>query len=311
MSPLCDNAATVAKIGRNDPCLCGSGRKFKQCCIAFETPVTDENGGFVIDQPGETPADAGVIFNLHDKTRYVLRKGIIVNQLKRDSLKIAASFDRFCEKDLAEMSALFSLAYLYIGVKFMRSGSIGDEYEHIRAQLLYNAADSCTAAVDLLRSGFKLQSGMLVRNILEMISTALHLSMKPEDLDAFKEGKLDSTKTISEAKKVLPLFGHYYGFFSENFIHVAHLHWRAHPLVEYEGRDEGLITCLMFLKSSIWLLYVATEFVCFDDVVKHRYFEKLGPGKFAYRPSKEERAWLEGFLEESERVSKDSANSSN
>ena len=23
---------TVAKIGRNDPCPCGSGKKFKQCC---------------------------------------------------------------------------------------------------------------------------------------------------------------------------------------------------------------------------------------------------------------------------------------
>jgi uncharacterized protein YecA (UPF0149 family) len=22
-----------AKVGRNDPCSCGSGKKFKQCCI--------------------------------------------------------------------------------------------------------------------------------------------------------------------------------------------------------------------------------------------------------------------------------------
>ncbi len=26
--------ATVAKVGRNDPCPCGSGRKFKKCCGA-------------------------------------------------------------------------------------------------------------------------------------------------------------------------------------------------------------------------------------------------------------------------------------
>lgn len=24
----------MAKIGRNDPCPCGSGRKYKQCCLA-------------------------------------------------------------------------------------------------------------------------------------------------------------------------------------------------------------------------------------------------------------------------------------
>ena len=26
-------APTMAKPGRNEPCLCGSGRKYKQCCL--------------------------------------------------------------------------------------------------------------------------------------------------------------------------------------------------------------------------------------------------------------------------------------
>jgi SWIM/SEC-C metal-binding protein len=26
-------ARAVAKIGRNDPCPCGSGKKFKKCCV--------------------------------------------------------------------------------------------------------------------------------------------------------------------------------------------------------------------------------------------------------------------------------------
>ena len=28
-----------AKIGRNDPCLCASGRKFKHCCMRLPQPV--------------------------------------------------------------------------------------------------------------------------------------------------------------------------------------------------------------------------------------------------------------------------------
>jgi uncharacterized protein YecA (UPF0149 family) len=28
-----------AKIGRNDPCLCGSGKKFKRCCMQLPEPV--------------------------------------------------------------------------------------------------------------------------------------------------------------------------------------------------------------------------------------------------------------------------------
>ena len=27
------NKATVARPGRNEPCRCGSGRKYKQCCL--------------------------------------------------------------------------------------------------------------------------------------------------------------------------------------------------------------------------------------------------------------------------------------
>lgn len=30
-----------AKIGRNDPCRCGSGRKYKHCCIPIHTPSID------------------------------------------------------------------------------------------------------------------------------------------------------------------------------------------------------------------------------------------------------------------------------
>ena len=28
------NAPTSARPGRNEPCLCGSGRKYKQCCLS-------------------------------------------------------------------------------------------------------------------------------------------------------------------------------------------------------------------------------------------------------------------------------------
>jgi uncharacterized protein YecA (UPF0149 family) len=29
---LCEDGPTV-KVGRNDPCPCGSGKKFKKCCL--------------------------------------------------------------------------------------------------------------------------------------------------------------------------------------------------------------------------------------------------------------------------------------
>lgn len=32
-------APTSARPGRNEPCLCGSGRKYKQCCLAKDEAV--------------------------------------------------------------------------------------------------------------------------------------------------------------------------------------------------------------------------------------------------------------------------------
>jgi SEC-C motif len=31
----------MAKIGRNDPCPCGSGKKHKRCCLIAQTPIPD------------------------------------------------------------------------------------------------------------------------------------------------------------------------------------------------------------------------------------------------------------------------------
>jgi hypothetical protein len=33
---------TTMKIGRNDPCPCGSGKKYKHCCLSPASVVSDE-----------------------------------------------------------------------------------------------------------------------------------------------------------------------------------------------------------------------------------------------------------------------------
>ena len=35
-SRLADPTTTPRRIGRNEPCMCGSGKKYKRCCIDFE-----------------------------------------------------------------------------------------------------------------------------------------------------------------------------------------------------------------------------------------------------------------------------------
>ena len=40
-----------SKIGRNDPCLCGSGKKFKKCCEGKESPELDPRLDFALGRP--------------------------------------------------------------------------------------------------------------------------------------------------------------------------------------------------------------------------------------------------------------------
>jgi len=44
----------VNKPGRNDPCLCGSGKKFKKCCMGKQPPHAP--GGHDVAAPGEPVA---------------------------------------------------------------------------------------------------------------------------------------------------------------------------------------------------------------------------------------------------------------
>ena len=39
-----ENSVTIPAIGRNDPCPCGSGRKFKKCCLGTQEFVPSEHG---------------------------------------------------------------------------------------------------------------------------------------------------------------------------------------------------------------------------------------------------------------------------
>jgi hypothetical protein len=50
-----------SKTGRNDPCPCGSGKKFKKCCIHEVTVINPTfvqgNDGFQTVLPGDAPSE--------------------------------------------------------------------------------------------------------------------------------------------------------------------------------------------------------------------------------------------------------------
>lgn len=159
----------------------------------------------------------------------------------------------------------------------------GEEPRQACLRLLINANQTLIAALQTLRAGFRLQPGILVRSVLEALSTVLYILKTPEGLTRFKAGKLDSAKTIGPASKVLPPLGRMYGFFSKHFVHLGSPHLEPNPLSNYSERDEVLKLNLSFMKVSLWLLYIVGELVTFEKG-STSYWKHVGGGRFEFNP---------------------------
>lgn len=57
------NAPTSARPGRNEPCHCGSGRKYKQCCLAQDEAVAAAARKVAAEVAAatETPAETAAV----------------------------------------------------------------------------------------------------------------------------------------------------------------------------------------------------------------------------------------------------------
>ncbi len=229
------------------------------------------------------------------KKLFVFTNDMLINQLRRDGPRIEASFDRLCADDLSQLSALLSRAN---GLFFSGLTVALKEDDDLRvacAQLLMNAANSFAAAVAVLRMGYVLQPGIIIRSLLEAVSTVLHLMQHPKDLTAYKNHALKSPKTIAAAKRALPPFGLLYANFSDNFAHIGQLHKSVTPIREYTEKHDALDVNLSSLRIAAWLLYVTAELIFNELLVRPRYWYPLEQG-YKYDPSEEEKVWMKNFF---------------
>jgi coenzyme F420-reducing hydrogenase delta subunit len=235
------------------------------------------------------------LFDHQDKQLVIFTTDMLVNQLRRESPRIEASFDRLCDEDLHELSAFLSksVSLLYSGLRDAQRYDM--KLKAACAQLLMNVSNSFTASVALLRMGYVLQPGIIIRSMLEGVSTVLHLLQRPSDLTAYESGTLKSPKTINAAKKALPQFGILYSYFSDNFAHIGHLHKSLAPISEFTERHKALEVNLNFLRIATWLLYVTTELLFNELVERPRYWHPASNG-YSFDPSVEEREWMVSYF---------------
>ena len=251
------------KIGRNDPCPCGSGQKHKKCC---GSPLRDARW----------------------------KSTFVVEQLRQDGPEIAASFDKAFGEEILQISeqlALF-MELLRSRTQHAKRSALPDAC----LQLLANASQTSIAALELLRHGFRLQPGILIRNAVETICVALSLFAEPALMEQYENGKLQSSKVVSRAKEIVPGLGWAYGFFSKEFAHIGKMHQQMHDWGAYEKSDQAATMNLKFIKFSVNLLTISAELIFHDSVSRHRYWKRVSGGNFSFEPSNREREWQRLFL---------------
>lgn len=275
------------KIGRNSPCPCGSGKKYKRCCALAKNSLHGIKYDDILS----------VIFDEENKQEIVIGKTILENQLKRDGPNIANSFDNFYDQHIKEISEEFSRVMELLIFEINNNARKSCEIHGTCLILLHNICLTISAALDCLRHGYFLQPGILIRHAIESICMALHLFLKPEELGLYKSGKLSSTKTINSAKKIIPIIGNIYGFFSNHFAHLGILHKHLTPIKIYkDDKDKAAIGNILFIRFAVNLLYIATELIFIENITSYRYWKKINSTTYAYSPSEAERAWQQKFL---------------
>jgi hypothetical protein len=261
--------------------------------------TSDSKAENVVDKPH--PDTCAVIVDQERRKIIEIRKGVLVNQVTRDAEKIAKSFDALHGEDLKRISEQFALSYAIVVSGMIRAGQEDDDLRMACGELLSNSLNSLAAATYLLRGGYVLQPGPIIRSCLESLAVVLHLIQYQADLEAHRKHEFDSTRAIASAKRVFPPFGRMYGHLSKEFTHIGKLYKQVTPIREYTESSEPLELNMQFITTGVWMCYVTCELAFLGVVKKARYWKQLPTDEpeqvtYQYCPSDQEMEWLEGFL---------------
>jgi len=226
----------------------------------------------------------------------VYSNDMLLKRIQRDSIKIGKSFDKLCKEELIEISKLFSKVAFLVSDGLIRAAHEENEMKVTCCKLLMNAISTVQAAIELLRIGYILQPGMMLRSVIETIGLVAYFLIEEEGYKKYQEGNFDSNKTIKYGKEVIPPLGHIHGFLSNHFVHISDLHSEINVVTLYKEMIDPLRINLDTIKATIWSVYVASELVLYDYYDTHQYWTKIGENKYQFEQNEETKKWIDKYF---------------
>lgn len=171
--------------------------------------------------------------------------------------------------------------------------------------LQLNAQSSIVGAIELWRRGLVLQVGMLLRNALEVLATAVCITADKSVYDSFVRKQLKSSSCVTDVKRFFfplgPSIGSTYGWLSNEFTHIGKDFYRTWHLVHANPTIDDIVALramLMPMKYTLHTLDLLSDLTCYDLCEVHRYWAREAPNRYKFHRSPELLHWVNDFFGE-------------
>jgi hypothetical protein len=229
------------------------------------------------------------------KVAYVT-KDILVNQIYRDSPSIARSFDSIARGTIEKISPIYG-SIMFIMLRYLDSVERGDiGIRPTCARLFMNSFQSISASIQVARYGYRREYGNIARSFVENLAVIVHLAGDDKALEEFHNGKLQSSKSITYAKKTFNVLGPLYGLLSNQFVHIGPECAQLRFTECYNQGDDDIDFINSNLRAVTLLAYIVAELVFYEQVDVPKYWKCIGEGEYQTNPSEETRRWQAELL---------------
>lgn len=212
-------------------------------------------------------------------------------------------FDDNHKSEIRELAEYVSKIYVILGrVLNCAAQSKITDVEFAITMLLWRGVNSIIASFELIRSGYGIEPLVVARNALETCTTAIDFYKNPKKFEVFQKKKYKSSKSIDEAKKVIPAIGKFYGALTNFYSHISL--FSSYPLYNeddtgaaflatggvYGEDNEFNLNMNLSLISFLLSIYLASvEYIFFKFCKKSEFWRSDNINKLKFNPIKEER----------------------
>ena len=225
-------------------------------------------------------------------------KEIILRQLQSTSNEIASKFDEKYKSDLGVVAQELAISYNILLEIVHKDKDCVPDNDFQSALLYWTALNSVLASLELLRRGYTKEPLMIMRNVLEIFAVAYNFHTNPSLYQQFitnSNKKFDSTKSITEAKKVHNIIGQQYGMLSQFFTHVGPIHVLPHKVTNglcvggmFNPNDQAVVNIsLMAITGTLDILNSLLELTFIQHIVNSRFWKKIDDATYEYTPNRE------------------------